>query len=1323
MVLKCEKCGALYILSDEKLKSQDWKFKCTKCQHETQLKPGGEKPQGVAPPGEKAPVSTESAIIAEVLPEDIQKYLDQFRADPKSKSFMPVAEHYFKEGKFERALEILDSALKYNPGYLSAHVLRGRVLFSLNRFEEAVSELENVCNQSKENTLARKILAKSYEALGRYDDAENALEIVLMLDSGDKEAKELLDRLKELRSGPRIEIQEPQPEELRGEEIISEKVEEKAEEIFKEPQEMKAEEIPPVFEPPEGMISPEEKREEFPELIDRGIDEIFTEPEGGVEEKIVEEKIVEEKIEEEPVQEEGVRDETADLFTSPEPLEGAEEKIELPEEMAGFPAEKENLFGDLQTEKPQDTFSEDIGFPSETTKEFLSEEIIQRSEDIFGEKIESEAEIKVEERTEAEEKLEGFETGRFDEGVTAEGVIEDVFKEETEEEGVSIETEIKERAVVEETLPEIDEDILAQQRPKITVQEAKPVALTVSALKEEKKIRLKIRPIFIIIPLAVLLLAGGAGYYYWTFEHIDPALASVDKLITVSKGIFKSGEKRKIEAERIWTEAVIEYDKDSINGFLNSEQLLKKAIAADSHNAKYFGLLAEVLAELGANRGDKKYLDDSYRIAARSQEMSPQSADSLRAVGHYYKVLGKHQEAIEYFKKALSTKGDDIYSLVLLAEELLENPDRLQEAEGLVKKSIEIKETTRGYYILGKIYQKMGRTDEAMESLQKALRQQWHVKSAILLSEIYNNIGLTKEVEKIFESFTSKRADIHHDEQKVLLITKASIDLENGNLQEAQRSLEEVLKLSPQEVKAYELLGIIATRQNNLDEAAGYYEKILQIEPKNVEVNYLCGTIYLQLHKYTQAINRFKTSVEVNPHDYRFYNGLGKAYILNGQVEDGIRELKKALELSPNSVEVLYNLVSAYIEKNMIDDALVFAQKAVSADPYSIDARMALSMVYTKLNKNKEAKVELEKAIALRADNGNPYKLMAELLLKENDIKNAEEYALKAVKLSNDAESYSIYSKIMFMQNKFDNAITSIKKAIEFEPYNFKHYYDLGEVYYGSKQYDNALKAFQNAVHYNPQDISSNFRIGNVLEAMGKNDDAYFQYEKIITRIDKNFAPAHFRMGVLADKKGDVAKAISKFQTAVDIDNTNAEYLYYLGKAQYSSNDVMKAKENLEKAARLAPDNSAIHLYLGMAYDYLGETGKALDEYNKSFKINSSNTEPLVRAANIFRSQGDYDKAMELLNRALKIEPKRETIYYALGLLYEEKSELEKAISNYKKALSLNENYPDPYYSLGFIYFKLGRNAEARESFKKSLALGIDPERAKKVKGALSKIP
>lgn len=1316
MVLKCEKCGAMYIISDEKLKAQDWKFKCTKCQHETQVKPG-----------EQQPVSqvTEPRKLQESLPPEIQKQLDQFKADPKSKSFMPVAEYYFKEGKLESALELLDNALKYNPGYISAHVLKGRTLFSLNRFEEAISELEKVCEQSKENTLARKILAKSYQAVGRYEEAENALEIVLMLDPADKEAKELIEGIKQLRGKSAEEPVPPSLSETSEEEKIESSAEIKEEEQIKEEpvselpgEEAKEMSLSDIFEPPEGVEEKEAGEKEIEEIPAQEPSELFTETE--IEKSLLPEEEKKEELketlteeltgkesafpEEEFLAEEKTPEKAEDIFSDEQPTEVPEEKVELPEEFAHFPADKEVLSEEPEPPKIEETQEEITGFEPEpgVTPEIGEEEIKEEG---------------------TEEKEEGFETGRFDEGVTSEGVIEDVFKEEEEGPDISVETEVKETLPSEEMGPQIDEQVLEEIRPKTSVTEAKTVALSISTLKKEEKAKIKIKPVYVVIPLIILLLCGGAGYYYWTYEHIDPATASVDKLITVSKSIFKSSEKSKIEADRYFTEALVEYNKDHINGYLKSVELLTKAIAEDPHNPKYFAMLSEAYAELGSNTGLKQHFENSYRLATRSQQLSPQLPDSLRAVGHYYKAMGKTQEAMEYFRKALSFKSDDVYSMILLAELMGENSDRLGDALELLKKSTEIKELVIAYYLSGKISEKLGKNEEAIEYFKKVLGQQIHVKSIIAMAELLNRMGRFEEAESIFSSISGKTGELNPEENKKILKIRAVLNYENGNISGAKKFLEQLLKLSPQDTGAYELLGKIATQEYKLEEAGQYYEKALQIEPRNPEINYLCGNVYTLLRKYTQAINKYKTAVESRPDDFRFHNGLGNAYVLNGQLDEGIKELKTALEISPKSVDVLHNLVNAYLQKKQIDEAFSLAQRAVSADPYSIEARLSLSMVYYNTGKYQEAKTELEKVINLKPDSGEPYKLLAVILLEQKDIKNAEVFAEKAVKLSGDADSFSILARIKLLQSNFEEAISSIKKSIEQEPYNYKHYYDLGEIYFRSKRYNDALKTFQEATNYNPGDIPSNYMIGYTLEALGKNDEAYTQYEKIINKIDNKFAPAYFRMGILSELKGDHSRAISKFQSAVDLDNSKAEYLFYLGKTLYTAGDVMKAKEHLEKAVKIAPDDSEIHLYLGMAFDYLGDTNRALEEYSQSFRLKPTASEPLIRSANIYRSMGNYDKSMELLNRAIKLEPTKETIYYSLGLLYEERNELEKAIGYYKKALTLKSDYPDPYYSLGFIYFKLGKNTEARESFKKTLALGIDPNRAKKVKDTLSKIP
>jgi len=1325
MVLKCEKCGAMYIISDEKLKAQDWKFKCSKCQHETVIKPE-EKPaqQQVPPPEERIESSP-------VFPPEIQKHYEHYKSDPKSKSFLPVAEYYFKEGKFEDALKIVDEGLKYNPGYITAHILRGRVLFQLNRIEESIQELENVCNQSKENTVARKLLARAYDAIGKYDEAENSLEIVLMFEPGDTEAKELLHTIKSKREETEKSLVETTPESQKPveempetaqeqESLISEQETTPREEISELKEEGKAEQtIEDIFSAPEGVLEEKEEKTIDSESPGEDLSEIsgvveepqeggmFEEPAGEGEPASTElfstpeaPETVEKQGEEEIIPPE----EGKDLFAGEETAVESEGNAELPEDLASFPADREII-----PEKP------------------LEEEITEEPAGIFEEHKVEEEKTEQEEVKITEEKLEGLDTGRFDEGVTSEGVIEDVFKPESEGEGegFQIETEVKKEPQVseEEAAPQIDEEVLAEQRAKVEVQEAKPVAMTISALKKEKEERRKIKPIFFIVPLVLIIIAGGAGYYYWTFEYVNPTTATIDKLIKVSKGIIKSSDKSRMEAERFFTEAIIKYNLDSIDGYLASVELFKKAIASDPHNPVYFAFLSEAFSRLATITGNNKLLEDAHKIAIRAQEMAPQSPDSLRAVAHYYKASGKEQEAMEYLKKAISTKPDDIYASWLYAELMANNPDKLGDAENILKSALTKKEIPALYSSLGRVYERMGRFEDAIGVYKKVLNEFLHSNSFVSLINLLKQKEDYSEMEAIFNNVSSKIKTIHPDEQKKLLLTEAEVYLDRNDLARAKQILEQVLKIAPQDISAYELLGKIAAQQNNLDEAASYFEKVIQTAPKNSEVNYQCGLIYTKLHKYTQAINKFKTAIDIKSDEYRYHNALGNAFVLNGQLDEGIQELKKALEIAPQSVEVMSNLVEAYLQKGLIDDALAIAQRAVSIDPYSVDARISLSTVYLNSGRNSQAKDELMKVIKLKPLDGKPYKLMVKILIDEGDLKNADEYAEKAIELSGDAESYRINARVKFLTSRFNDALTSIKKAISLEPYNHELFYELGEIYYKDKQLENALKSFQDAVNLSPSDVRSNYMIGIVLESMNKTDDALLQYEKIINKIDDKFAPAYFRMGLIAEKKGDLQKAVSRFQKASEIDNTQPEYLYRLGRIQYLLNDVTKAKENLENASKLAPQNSEIHLYLGMCHDYLGDTENALKEYSLSFKFDPANVEPLVRSASIYRIQGDYNKAMELLSKAIKINPRGEIIYYGLGLLYEERSEIEKAINNYKKAIELKPDYPDPYYSLGFIYFKLGKNTEARENFNKSLSLGIDSKRAKKVKETLSKIP
>ena len=88
------------------------------------------------------------------------------QADPASITFAALAEEYRRLGKFHEAIETCTDGLKRHPSYLSAHVTLGRALLEVGRFDEAEQELQLVLKSAPENLAAIRGLAEIHHRRG-----------------------------------------------------------------------------------------------------------------------------------------------------------------------------------------------------------------------------------------------------------------------------------------------------------------------------------------------------------------------------------------------------------------------------------------------------------------------------------------------------------------------------------------------------------------------------------------------------------------------------------------------------------------------------------------------------------------------------------------------------------------------------------------------------------------------------------------------------------------------------------------------------------------------------------------------------------------------------------------------------------------------------------------------------------------------------------------------------------------------------------------------------------------------------------------------------
>lgn len=127
---------------------------------------------------------------------EIEKLERRWQENPLGLTFAPLAEAYRKTGSVSRALELLDTGLAQHPGYVPAHIVRGRC--HLDSGERALAELDFLCvaELDPENVIALKALADLAEDEGRTSDAIHRLESLLEIDRNNEEAEVQLERLR-----------------------------------------------------------------------------------------------------------------------------------------------------------------------------------------------------------------------------------------------------------------------------------------------------------------------------------------------------------------------------------------------------------------------------------------------------------------------------------------------------------------------------------------------------------------------------------------------------------------------------------------------------------------------------------------------------------------------------------------------------------------------------------------------------------------------------------------------------------------------------------------------------------------------------------------------------------------------------------------------------------------------------------------------------------------------------------------------------------------------------------------------------------------------
>ena len=128
--------------------------------------------------------------ITGIFDETAQRAKEKFKKKqrrPRSRyqKHMTKAHHYFRDKKYDKALEQYNLAIRSEPGKSNPYYWRGQVLARLGKHELAIEDMSKVLQLDPSYSKAHQMLGWIYTKAGRYDEAIQELDRYIAIDPKD----------------------------------------------------------------------------------------------------------------------------------------------------------------------------------------------------------------------------------------------------------------------------------------------------------------------------------------------------------------------------------------------------------------------------------------------------------------------------------------------------------------------------------------------------------------------------------------------------------------------------------------------------------------------------------------------------------------------------------------------------------------------------------------------------------------------------------------------------------------------------------------------------------------------------------------------------------------------------------------------------------------------------------------------------------------------------------------------------------------------------------------------------------------------------------
>ena len=577
------------------------------------------------------------------------------------------------------------------------------------------------------------------------------------------------------------------------------------------------------------------------------------------------------------------------------------------------------------------------------------------------------------------------------------------------------------------------------------------------------------------------------------------------------------------------------------------EQLVKRAGGS-------FIVRAEFGRELLARGAYERAAAECKTVVQAATGDNRVLAPALRDYGKALEKLGKREEALAQYRRALSLAGESGVRREIVAAivDSYRQRDRLPELIGEMEKRASA--SAEDLRTLGALYEETGQVEKALTSYRRALAADG--KDLATRLKVVHLLEVRGDLEQAIAEYDALIKAAPRNPDFVFQLADALIS--RGDRKKALSRLQELEARSASDEETLAALVDFYERVDEKERALALLQRLASSSAADPEHLVELGTRYWQEGDKKKALATWQRIKAVVPDRSRALQILGELYLEHDMPKEALAALAEAAKLSPKQPRYrkAYALAlerssaasgtregksAQFEEARKIWEELI--REAQNDATLAREARQHIITLYSLEGQLNQRVPGLERRLAQKPPDLEAGRLLAEAHLRLRRYPEAERVLERVIEAApGDVESLNSLERVLVLQHKLRAAIGVLEKLAEGDPKRAREYFQRMASY--------AAELYQ--------------------------DDEAVRYAARAVELSPDDAEGHKKLGEMYRKRQDIAKSISEFRQAISKNERLFPVYLELAELLLGQGEADDADMLLRRVIRASPDEELI---------------------------------------------------------------------------------------------------------------------------------------------------